>query len=81
MTTVNPMIETIRIGHMIGPPFLKLSMRKFSVNAPPFLTSGAAVAAGERVAATAGDPLGAVRPEAPVTGAPGATLIPGAGAV
>src|ERR1051325_1255646 len=32
-TTASAVIETIRMGHMIGPPFLKLSMRKFPVSA------------------------------------------------
>src|SRR5205823_3719879 len=42
-TTATPMIDTIRIGHMIGPPLRKLSMRKF---VHPALT-GAGVAAAE----------------------------------
>ena len=37
------MIDTIRIGHMIGPPFWKLSIRKF---VQPVLGGGAAGAAG-----------------------------------
>jgi hypothetical protein len=68
------MIDTIKIGHMIGPPFWKLSIRKF---VQPVLGGGAAdaagLAAGEaalKVAETTG--LG-IAPGAPgeVAGAPG----------
>src|SRR5438477_3892443 len=78
-TTATPMIDTIKIGHMIGPPFWKLSIRKF---VQPVLGGGAAgaagLAAGEaalKVAETAG--LG-IAPGAAgdVAGAPGT---PGAG--
>ena len=44
ITTVSPTIETIRIGHMIGPPFRKWSINKLPDKAPAF--SGAAAAAG-----------------------------------
>src|SRR5438876_7746059 len=73
-TTATPMIDTIKIGHMIGPPFWKLSIRKF---VQPVLGGGAAgaagLAAGEaalKVAETAG--LG-IAPGAAgdVAGAPG----------
>src|SRR5476651_952708 len=79
MTTVTPMIDTNRIGHMTGPPLRKLSIRKFSCDVL-FLTSGAAPAAGERVAVIAGEPLGAIVMGEPTTGAPGAMLAPGGGA-
>ena len=48
-------MDTIRIGHMIGPPFLKLSIKKFE--APPPAVAGASLAAGLSVAVTvaAGD--------------------------
>src|SRR5438105_5042727 len=45
-TTASAVIETIRIGHMIGPPFLKLSIKKFPVSASvdmpgtPFAAAG-----------------------------------------
>jgi hypothetical protein len=39
---VRPMIDTIRIGHIIGPPFRKLSIKKLV--APP--SAGVAAAAG-----------------------------------
>src|ERR1700719_3182082 len=48
ITTVSAMIDTIKIGHMIGPPFLKLSSRKFPL---PELTAVAGLAAGEALAA------------------------------
>jgi hypothetical protein len=52
ITTVRPMIDTIRIGHIIGPPFRKLSIKKLVAPAV-----GASVAAGLSVAVTvaAGD--------------------------
>src|ERR1700731_704721 len=68
ITTVNPMIETIRIGHMIGPPLRKLSIRKLPVRwvSPPggaADAAGLAVVAGLRVAVTlapgAAGPVGA----------------------
>src|SRR3954452_17074464 len=70
ITTVSAMTDTIRIGHMIGPPLPKLSMQKFPVSAGP-----AGVAAGLAEAAGAGDrlPLNVA-----VTLAPGATEAPGA---
>src|SRR4051812_34410798 len=42
-TTARAVSETTRIGHMMGPPFLKLSTKKFLSNAPP----AAGLAAGE----------------------------------
>jgi hypothetical protein len=49
------MIETIRIGHMIGPPLRKLSIKKFELNPLGFV--GASAGAGLSVAVTvaAGD--------------------------
>src|SRR5260370_21472535 len=46
ITTVSPMIETIRIGHMIGPPLLKLSIRKLPVVCAAGLEAGDAAADG-----------------------------------
>src|SRR3954468_755151 len=43
ITTVRAMIDTIRIGHMIGSPFMKLSTRKLPVD----LCSAGVAAAGE----------------------------------
>src|SRR6478672_5335252 len=52
ITTVRAMTETIRIGHMIGPPLRKLSIKKFPVTAGPVEAAGLADAdaagAGER---------------------------------
>src|SRR6266567_1975581 len=66
ITTVSPTIDTIRIGHMIGPPLRKLSMRKLPVNMPVAFISGAGDAAGEAV--VAGDALSVAE-----------TVVPGAG--
>jgi hypothetical protein len=35
ITTVSPMIETMRIGHMMGPPLRKFSTKKFEAKTPP----------------------------------------------
>src|SRR5437773_5707870 len=78
ITTVSPTIETIRIGHMIGPPLRKLSMRKSPVNMPVAFISGAADAAGEAV--VAGDALSVAETVVPGAGAPtGDVPTPGAG--
>src|SRR5437588_957958 len=77
MTTVSPMIDTFRIGHMIGPPLRKLSMRKLPLNAPAGFVSpaGDAVVAGDavNVAGTlspgAGEPPTGPAGEVPVAGA------------
>src|SRR3954453_5255021 len=81
-TTVTATIETIRIGHMIGPPFLKLSIRKFPVVVSTF--TGAADAAGDAPAAG----LKVASPLAPgagaagdVPGAPGAAGPPAGGGI
>src|SRR5881227_3045323 len=67
ITTVSAMMDTIRMGHMIGPPLRKLSIRKLPVGGGPCGIPGAADAAGE--VAAPGEAL--LR----VTG----TLAPGAG--
>src|SRR5437660_11548514 len=57
-TTATAMIETIRIGHMIGPPFWKLSIRKFVQPVFGGGAAGVAAAGGEaavlKVAETTG---------------------------
>src|SRR2546422_2412993 len=53
-TTVSAMIVVIRIGHMIGPPFLKLSIRKLELKMPGLGGAGVGEAAGLAVAATVG---------------------------
>src|SRR4051812_7751975 len=77
ITTVSAMIETIRMGHMIGPPLRKLSIRKFPVNGGP-VGAAAAAAAGDADAAGEALPLnvavtvepGAGEPPGIVAGAP-----------
>jgi hypothetical protein len=65
------MIETIKIGHMIGPPLMKLSTRKFLLNTPPPVAAGAGEAVGEA-------PVLAVAGEVPAAGdAPSAGDVPG----
>src|ERR1017187_7111205 len=68
ITTVSPTSETIRIGHMIGPPLRKLSIRKFSL---PFSAAGEAL--GDALIEAAGDALSVA-----ATVDPGAGDIPGA---
>jgi hypothetical protein len=53
-TTVRAIIETIRIGHMIGPPLWKLSIRKFELKTPPD-AAGEGEAAGAALAVAAGE--------------------------
>src|SRR5438128_2430754 len=48
ITTVSPTTDTSKIGHMIGPPFRKLSTRKLPLNTLGFAsTAGEALAAGD----------------------------------
>src|SRR5438270_3483272 len=82
ITTATAMIDTIKIGHMIGPPLRKLSMRKFVQ--PDFcgcvVTAGDA--AGLSVAETAGLGSAPVAPgEVSAPGAAGDVIAPGAGDV
>src|SRR6266478_10059298 len=44
ITTVSPMIDTIKIGHMIGPPLWNLSINQLLASKPP--DAGVSVAAG-----------------------------------
>src|SRR6476661_5073289 len=89
ITTVKPMIETIRIGHMMGPPLRKLSMKKLPVTAGPLVVvlglaeaEADAAGLGERlplkVALTLAPGMAGVIPGA--SEAPGATEVPGRGA-
>jgi hypothetical protein len=73
-TTVSATIVVIKIGHMIGPPFLKLSIRKLELNIP-----GLGVGAGVAVAATVGAGVIAGDGDSSVTGtdAPGLGIVPG----
>src|SRR5213078_1743857 len=57
ITTVSPMIDTIKIGHMIGPPLRNLSINQLLPSIPPLgAASGEgladAVGAGLNVAVT-----------------------------
>src|SRR6266567_1376363 len=81
ITTVRPMIETMRIGHMMGPPLRKLSINQLLARAPPDAGVSMAAGAGLSVAAilavgAAGPPAGAV-PVGSCAGAAGLTA-PGA---
>jgi hypothetical protein len=69
------MTETMRMGHMMGPPFLKLSMKKFPVRAGP---AGIAATAGLAAAAGAGVRLPLRVALTLVPGTAGATEEPGA---
>src|SRR2546428_10159458 len=51
ITTVSPMIDTMRIGHMIGPPLRKLSINQLVPTRPPL---GFCSAAGAGLPAVAG---------------------------
>src|SRR5260370_33748458 len=68
ITTVSPMIDTIKIGHMIGPPLWNLSINQLPARKP---VSGVGEAAGAALAAAAAG-LSAAGLTGCVTGAPGA---------
>src|SRR5436190_9752357 len=70
MTTVSAMIDTIKIGHITGPPLWNLSINQLPAR-KPVGCSGVAEAAGEGLVAVAAAGL--------VT-APGAALVPAPGA-
>src|SRR5205809_4914857 len=92
ITTVSPMIDTIKIGHMIGPPLWNLSINQLLPGRPPLGCASAAggglAAAGLNVAVTAaagaaGDSPGGTFPVsagAPVLSAAGAPGLTAAGA-
>src|SRR5881275_115596 len=72
ITTVSPMIDTIKIGHMIGPPLWNLSINQLLPKRP---VSAAGEAAGAALAAAAAAGLSApacAGLNVAVTGAPGA---------
>src|SRR5260370_12291495 len=56
ITTVSPMIDTIRIGHMLGPPLWNLSINQFPAT-KHVGCSGLAPAAGEALVYTASQGL------------------------
>src|ERR1700726_3696090 len=75
MTTVSPMIDTIRIGHMIGPPLRKLSMRKLPPPVAFVSAAGDADVAGDAVSVA-----GTLSPGAGEAPAGPAGEVPAAGA-
>src|ERR1700720_3056375 len=77
MTTVSPIIDTIRMGHMIGPPLRNLSISQLLVSTPPVSAAGAALPAGD---ALAGGLRVAVTLVPGIGGAPTAGEIPWGGA-
>src|SRR5205823_7803762 len=93
ITTVSPMIDTIKIGHMIGPPLWNLSINQLLPSTPPvgFASAAgdglsAAVGAGLNVAVTvacgaAAPAGGALAPGGNCAGAAGFTGAPAAGLV
>src|ERR1700756_4778426 len=70
--TVSPMIDTIRIGHMIGPPLRNLSISQLLLSTPPVSATGAALATGDADAAGL---------KVVVTVVPGTGDIPAAGGI
>src|SRR5215831_4775946 len=83
ITTVSPMIDTIKIGHMIGPPLRNLSINQLVPSAPPvaLVSAGGGAAGGALAAAVAGlsAPAGAGLVTAPgAGGCPAAPGCPGA---
>ena len=80
-TTAIAVIDTIRIGHMIGPPFLKLSTKKFLSIQP---VAGAGVAAtdapGEAAVVVEAAVAAGAMPEAVEGVTPAMGEMPGAGA-
>src|SRR6266480_6039245 len=79
ITTVSPMIDTIKIGHMIGPPLWNLSINQLLPKRPG--SAAGEAAGGAALAATVAAGLSA--PGCPglnvaVTGAPGAAGCPAA---
>src|SRR6266513_1794725 len=78
ITTVSPMIDTIKIGHMIGPPLWNLSINQLLPKRP-----GSAAGEAARAALAATVAAGLSAPGCPglnvaVTGAPGAAGCPAA---
>src|ERR1044071_200033 len=72
ITTVSPTIDTIRIGHMIGPPLRKLSINQLVPITPPL---GFSSATGEGLPGLVGAGLNVAVIVAP--GAPGSPGAPG----
>src|SRR6266481_1512717 len=79
ITTVSPMIDTIKIGHMIGPPLWNLSINQLLPKRPASAAGEAAGGAALAAAAAAGLSAPACAGlYVAVTGAPGAAGCPAA---
>src|SRR5437762_342233 len=79
ITTVSPMMDTIKIGHMIGPPLWNLSINQLLPKRPVSAAGEAAGGAALAAAAAAGLSAPAcVGLNVAVTGAPGAAGCPAA---
>src|SRR6266481_4095386 len=79
ITTVSPMIDTIKIGHMIGPPLWNLSINQLLPKRPASAAGEAAGGAALAAAAAAGLSAPACAGlNVAVTGAPGAAGCPAA---
>jgi len=79
ITTVSPMIDTIKIGHMIGPPLWNLSINQLLPKRPGSAAGEAAGGAALAAAAAAGLSAPACAGlNVAVTGAPGAAGCPAA---
>src|SRR6059058_3100054 len=79
ITTVSPMIDTIKIGHMIGPPLWNLSINQLLPKRPVSAAGEAAGGAALAAAAAAGLSAPACAGlNVAVTGAPGAAGCPAA---
>src|SRR6266480_7505817 len=79
ITTVSPMIDTIKIGHMIGPPLWNLSINQLLPKRPGSAAgeaAGAALAAAAVAAGLSAPPCAGLN--VAVTGAPGAAGCPAA---
>src|SRR6266513_1233630 len=72
ITTVSPMIDTIKIGHMIGPPLWNLSINQLLARKPVGCASGLGETAGDGLVAVAAPGLApAGAPGLAAAGAPG----------
>src|SRR5882724_3410828 len=78
ITTVSPMIDTIKIGHMIGPPLWNLSINQLLPKRPVSAAGEAAGGAALAAAAAAGLSPACAGLNVAVTGAPGAAGCPAA---
>src|SRR5207244_6415330 len=79
ITTVSPTIDTIKIGHIMGPPLWNLSINQLLLSTPPLgcvsaAGAGEAVAAGDAVSVAGTlSPGAGEAPAAPAGDVPGAS--------